>query len=89
VNQEGRLTYQEFKMWITKNQWYIIVTGIDAGLLTLLLTGCFHHYYAIASSLTECSCSIMDYIESIFPYGGPKDIQPHKNRKETLPHMKR
>lgn len=32
---------------------------------------------------------IMDYIESILPYAGPKDDQPHHHKKETLPHLKR
>lgn len=32
---------------------------------------------------------IMDYIESILPYHGPKDLAPHHDKKETLPHMKR
>lgn len=32
---------------------------------------------------------IMDYIESILPYNGPKDMQPHHDKRESLPHMKR
>lgn len=53
LNHEGRLTYEEFKMWIERNP------------------------------------QILDYIESILPYNGPKDIAPHHDKKETLPHMKR
>mmetsp|Transcript_655 Transcript_655/g.682 ORF Transcript_655/g.682 Transcript_655/m.682 type:complete len:883 (-) Transcript_655:908-3556(-) len=37
----------------------------------------------------ERNPSILEYIESILPYNGPKDVQPHHHKKETLPHMKR
>jgi Ca2+-binding EF-hand superfamily protein/predicted Ser/Thr protein kinase len=53
LNHEGRLTYEEFKMWILRNP------------------------------------SILDYIESILPYNGPKDALPHSHKKESLPHVKR
>jgi Ca2+-binding EF-hand superfamily protein len=53
LNHEGRLTYEEFKMWVQRNP------------------------------------SIMDYIESILPYNGPKDMNPHHDKKETLPHLRR
>ncbi len=53
LNHEGRLGYEEFKMWIQRNP------------------------------------SIMEYIESILPYNGPKDMTPHHHKKETLPHVKR
>ena len=53
LNHEGRLTYEEFKMWVQRNP------------------------------------SMMEYLENILPYYGPKDIQPHHDKKETLPHMKR
>lgn len=32
---------------------------------------------------------VMDYIESILPYNGPKDMHAHHHKKDTLPHMKR
>lgn len=53
LNHEGRLTYEEFKMWVQRTPM------------------------------------IMDYIESILPYNGPKDVQPHHDKRETLPHMRR
>ena len=53
LNHEGRLTYEEFKMWIQRNP------------------------------------SLVQYIESILPYNGPKDLHRHANKVETLPHMKR
>jgi serine/threonine protein kinase/Ca2+-binding EF-hand superfamily protein len=53
INNEGRLTYEAFKMWVQRNP------------------------------------QIMDYIESILPYAGPKDEHPHQHKKETLPHLKR
>lgn len=53
LNHEGRLGYEEFKMWIQRNP------------------------------------SIMEYIESILPYNGPKDMTPHHHKKETLPHVRR
>lgn len=53
LNHEGRLTYEEFKMWIQRNP------------------------------------SIIQYIESILPYNGPKDLHRHIDKTETLPHMRR
>jgi hypothetical protein len=53
LNHEGRLTYEEFKMWIERNP------------------------------------SVLEYIESILPYNGPKDMQPHHHKKETLPHSQK
>jgi serine/threonine protein kinase/Ca2+-binding EF-hand superfamily protein len=53
LNHEGRLTYEEFKMWVQRTPM------------------------------------IMDYIESILPYNGPKDLQPHHDKKDTLPHLRR
>jgi len=49
LNHKGRLTYEEFKMWVQRTP------------------------------------TVMDYIDSILPYNGPKD---HYD-KETLPHMRR
>ena len=37
----------------------------------------------------EKNPAIMDYMENIVPYSGPKDATPHLDKKETLPHMKR
>lgn len=37
----------------------------------------------------EKNPAIMDYMENIVPYSGPKDATPHVDKKETLPHMKR
>eukprot|EP01033_Poteriospumella_lacustris_P010146 gene10146-7236_t len=53
INNEGRLNYEAFKMWVMKNP------------------------------------QIMDYIQSILPYAGPKDDHRHSHKKETLPHLKR
>lgn len=53
LNHEGRLTYEEFKMWIQRNP------------------------------------SIIQYIESILPYNGPKDLNRHIDKTESLPHMRR
>jgi len=53
LNHEGRLTYEEFKMWVQRTP------------------------------------TVMDYIESILPYNGPKDHREHHDKKETLPHMRR
>jgi hypothetical protein len=69
LTNEGRLTYEEFKMWVQRTPL------------------------------------VMDYIESILPYNGvtmvtynfifitfptgPKDMNPHHNKRETLPHMRR
>lgn len=53
LNNEGRLTYEAFKMWVQRNP------------------------------------TILEYIESILPYNGPKDLAPHHHKKETLPHLKR
>ena len=53
LNHEGRLTYEEFKMWVQRTPM------------------------------------IMDYIESILPYNGPKDLQPHHDKRDTLPHLRR
>lgn len=47
-------------------------------------TGCRH---SLLPSYTLCS--IMNYIESILPYNGPKDMRRHMDKSETLPHMKR
>lgn len=33
--------------------------------------------------------TIMEYIESILPYNGPKDLHAHHDKKESLPHLKR
>lgn len=49
LNHTGRLTYEEFKMWVERNP------------------------------------SVMDYIESILPYHGPKDNNPHHDKNEILP----
>lgn len=53
LNHEGRLTYEEFKMWVQRTPL------------------------------------IIEYIESILPYNGPKDKNQHTDKRETLPHMKR
>lgn len=53
LNHEGRLSYEEFKMWVERNP------------------------------------ALLEHIESILPYNGPKDITPHHNKRETLPHMKK
>jgi len=53
INHEGRLSYEEFKMWIERNP------------------------------------ALLEHIESILPYNGPKDIAPHHDKRETLPRMKR
>lgn len=53
LNHEGRLTYEEFKMWVQRTPM------------------------------------IMEYIESILPYNGPKDMHAHHHKRETLPHLKR
>ena len=53
LNHEGRLTYEEFKMWIERNP------------------------------------EIVQYIESILPYNGPKDEHKHVSKQDSLPHMKR
>lgn len=53
LNHEGRLTYEEFKMWVQRTP------------------------------------TVMEYIESILPYNGPKDMHVHLDKKETLPHMRR
>lgn len=37
----------------------------------------------------ENNPSMIEYIESILPYYGHKDLFPHIHRKENLPHMKR
>lgn len=37
----------------------------------------------------EKNPAIMEYMENIVPYSGPKDATPHVDKKETLPHMKR
>jgi hypothetical protein len=33
--------------------------------------------------------AILDYIESILPYNGPKDPHAHHHKKDTLPHLRR
>lgn len=33
--------------------------------------------------------SVLEYIESILPYNGPKETARHHDKSETLPHMKR
>jgi EF hand len=53
LNHEGRLTFEEFKMWMQRNP------------------------------------EILDYMESVLPYNGPKDLTPHQHKRETLPHMRR
>jgi hypothetical protein len=53
LNHEGRLTYEEFKMWVQRTP------------------------------------TIMEYIESILPYNGPKDMSAHHHKRETLPHLRR
>eukprot|EP01039_Chlorochromonas_danica_P007127 gene7127-7880_t len=53
LNHEGRLTYEEFKMWIQRNP------------------------------------TIMDYIESILPYAGPRDLSRHTDKKDSLPQCRR
>jgi len=45
--------------------------------------------YAEFKMWLERNPSIINYIESILPYNGPKDIEPHHTKAETLPHMKR
>lgn len=37
----------------------------------------------------ERNPSFMEYVEAILPYYGPKDSNPHVDRSETIPHMKR
>jgi Ca2+-binding EF-hand superfamily protein len=32
---------------------------------------------------------VLEYIESILPYNGLKDLQPHSHKKDTLPHLRR
>ena len=49
LNHEGRLSYQEFKMWV------------------------------------ERTPGILEYLESILPFSGPKDNHPHHSKLETLP----
>ena len=49
LNHEGRLSYQEFKMWV------------------------------------ERTPGILEYLESILPFIGPKDNHPHHSKLETLP----
>eukprot|EP00428_Durinskia_dybowskii_P061805 CAMPEP_0170369566 /NCGR_PEP_ID=MMETSP0117_2-20130122/8050_1 /TAXON_ID=400756 /ORGANISM="Durinskia baltica, Strain CSIRO CS-38" /LENGTH=1024 /DNA_ID=CAMNT_0010624291 /DNA_START=209 /DNA_END=3283 /DNA_ORIENTATION=+ len=53
LNHEGRLSYEEFKMWVQRTP------------------------------------RVMEYIESILPYNGPKDMHAHHHKKDTLPHLKR
>ena len=53
IEHDGRLTYEEFKMWV------------------------------------ENIPAIMIYIESILPYSGSKDSNPHQDKCETLPLMQR
>jgi hypothetical protein len=53
VNHEGRLTYEEFKMWVQRTP------------------------------------VVMDYIESILPYNGPKDLGQRHTKKDSLPHLRR
>lgn len=45
--------------------------------------------YAEFKMWIERNPSIINYIETILPYNGPKDIAPHHSKAETLPHMKR
>ena len=33
--------------------------------------------------------ALMEYIESILPYNGPKDMGVHHHKKDSLPHLKR
>ncbi len=53
LNHEGRLTYEEFKMFVQRNPF------------------------------------ILEHIESIFPYNGPKDGTVHSDKTASLPHLKR
>ena len=53
LNHEGRLTYEEFKMWVQRTP------------------------------------RVMEYIENILPYHGPKDAHAHHHKKDTLPHLRR
>jgi Ca2+-binding EF-hand superfamily protein len=49
IDHTGRLTYEEFKMWVERNP------------------------------------AVMDYIDNILPYHGPKDTMPHLDKSEILP----
>lgn len=53
LNHDGRLTYEQFKMWVQRTP------------------------------------VILDYIESILPYNGPKDAHAHHHKKDSLPHLRR